>query len=697
MSENDSHRGAMTAALWRRRRSLGLLLVALLASAAAIASRHSSVVAGMERQTIDTRFTLRGAQRVSNDVVIVGLDDNSLGHLPRFPFTRALHAQVIDRLHAAGARLIVYDFSFDRPTTVSADDALASAAARAAPVVFGTTLIDNGQTEVLGGAANLRGLGASAAAALLPLDPDGVIRHLTSEVDGLPTIAAVVQRLMTGHATAPRRVAGTGAWLDFAGPPGRYPVIPFLDVLGGRFDRGSVRGKIVIVGPTASVLQDYHATAAGGQMSGAEVQANAIATLLDGLPLLGAPAWLEIVLIVIGAFGVCAVALRLSAVWVGLVGVASLLGWCVAVLVAFDHGLVLQFTPEVLALVLATLGALLIAAVADARERRRLRELFATASPDVVAQVLGAAGGAPLSPTKIIAGYRMDELLATGGMGVVYRATQIALGRTVAIKLIRPERATDSEYRSRFERECRATAAVEHANVIPVYEAGEDDGLLFIAMRLVNGVDLRELIRRGGPLEPSRAARIIEAVAGALDAAHATGLIHRDVKPANVLVTVDEPEHVYLTDFGIAKQLGSNSDLTQADRWLGTADYLAPEQIQGHDLDRRADVYALTAVLYDCLTGEPPYRRDNVAATLLAHMSADVPRPTEHDARLPEAIDAVIAKGMAKDPADRYPTASELAAAASRALGVPSRLPEAAAERLRPAAPTTAPTEVAVG
>lgn len=192
-----------------------LLVVAALASGVAILLRRSSVVGSVERQTIDLRFGIRGPRHADRRVVIVGLDDNSFVRLPSFPFSRVLHARVIDNLHSAGARVIVYDFGFDDPTTVSADDALASAAAQAAPVVFGTSLINHGQTRVLGGAANLRSIGAYAAAALVPVDGDGVIRHLSSEVDELPTMATVAQRLLTGHATSAKRLSDSSAWIDF--------------------------------------------------------------------------------------------------------------------------------------------------------------------------------------------------------------------------------------------------------------------------------------------------------------------------------------------------------------------------------------------------------------------------------------------------------------------------------------------------
>jgi serine/threonine protein kinase len=309
---------------------------------------------------------------------------------------------------------------------------------------------------------------------------------------------------------------------------------------------------------------------------------------------------------------------------------------------------------------------------ADGRERQRLRSLFAADTGDVVEQVLGTGGARPIEPTAIIAGYRIEEVIGRGGMGVVYRASQLALDREVAIKLIATDRAQDPAFRERFESESRIAASIEHANVIPVYEAGEDDGLLFIAMRLVDGFDLGQLLARVGALAPDRAARITAQVAGALDAAHARGLVHRDVKPANVLLTLDTPEHTYLSDFGLAKQVGARSRITHADRWVGTLDYLAPEQIRSETLRSSADIYSLTCLLYHCLTGEPPFARDSEAAIMWAHVSAPPPCATAALPDLPAEIDEVIARGMAKEPDERFPTACELAHATALALGLPS-------------------------
>ncbi len=666
-----------------RARIAAALLVAFAAGGITIALRHNSIVEAVEGQTIDLRFAIRGAVRPPRDIVIVALDTTSQESLPQYPFSRRIDARALEQLHRAGARVIVYDFSVDRPTTAGADSALFYAAADAAPVVFGATDIgsgphNRGQTFVLGGNANVRSIHDYVGAALLPDDPDGTVRHLVGEVNGLPSIASVVQRIVTGHATSPRGIARTGSWIDYSGPPGTFPRISLYRVLSGHFDPRAVRGKIVVIGATTPVLHDDNPTAAGGgAMPGPEIQANAIATMLDGLPLRNAPSWLQIALILAAPLAICAVAIRGGALWVSLAGLVSLVAWCLGAAVAFDGGSVLEFTPEVVAIALATGGALAIGAVADARERRELRRLFAAGSPALVSQVL--SGDSPLRAwaSRIIDGYHLEEQISRGGMGAVYVATQQGLSRRVALKVILPEYAQSAEHRARFELECRAAAAIEHPNVIPVYDTGNNDRVLYIAMRLVTGGDLSAEL--DVPLDPLRAIRIVEQIAGALDAAHSLNIVHRDVKPSNVLITSDEPEHVYLTDFGIAKWLGESGQLTRADGWIGTATYAAPEQIRGDEVDGRTDVYSLAAVLYHCLTGETPYPRENRTATAIAHLSEPVPKPTAVNPYLPAEIDAVMAIGLAKLPGDRFATAADLVRAAAMALGVASNLGRAPA------------------
>ena len=262
-----------------------------------------------------------------------------------------------------------------------------------------------------------------------------------------------------------------------------------------------------------------------------------------------------------------------------------------------------------------------------------------------------------------IAGCRIETVAGRGGMGIVYRATQISLGRPVALKLIAPEHAADSDFRERFQRESRMAAAIDHPNVIPVYEAGEEDGRLYLVMRWVAGTDLHKLIRDTGPLGPARAAAIVNQVAGALDAAHAAGLVHRDVKPANVLLSND---HAYLADFGLTRLAGTDTRLTTAGHFLGTVDYMAPEQFHPGPNDARADVYALGCVLFAALTGAPPFLRDTVPATMLAHLHDPPPRASDAPG-VPREFDRVIARALAKAPEDRYPSAGDFGRAAMAA------------------------------
>ena len=219
---------------------------------------------------------------------------------------------------------------------------------------------------------------------------------------------------------------------------------------------------------------------------------------------------------------------------------------------------------------------------------------------------------AELSPGTEVAGCRIESVLGRGGMGVVYRAVQVSLDRTVALKVIAPELAMDEEFRERFKHEARLAASIEHANVIPVYEAGERDGVLYLIMRYVPGTDLRALIDEEGALEPRRAARLVAQVAAALAAAHDRGLVHRDVKPGNVLISsAAGQEHAYLTDFGIARDLAATRGLTRTGAVVGTLDYIAPERLERPAGDARSDIYALGCVLYETLTGSVPFPRDS--------------------------------------------------------------------------------------
>jgi Protein kinase domain len=265
------------------------------------------------------------------------------------------------------------------------------------------------------------------------------------------------------------------------------------------------------------------------------------------------------------------------------------------------------------------------------------------------------------------AGYRLDEEIGRGGMGVVYRARELALDRPVALKLIAPELARNPSFRDRFLHESRLAASIDHPGILPVYAAGEADGELYLAMRYVSGTDLRALIERSGPLPPEETLPLVEQVAEALDAAHERGLVHRDIKPGNVLI--DSANHCYLCDFGLTKQLGESDGTTVAGGPVGTLDYLAPEQIRQEPVDGRADRYALACVLYECLAGKPPFRRDTEAQTLWGHMQEAVPPMPGH-----AELDDVFERGLAKDPDDRFDSCAQLVETAGSALGFgPSR------------------------
>jgi WD40 repeat protein len=264
-----------------------------------------------------------------------------------------------------------------------------------------------------------------------------------------------------------------------------------------------------------------------------------------------------------------------------------------------------------------------------------------------------------------VAGYTVGEVAGEGGMGVVYRASDPELGRTVALKLIAPARSDDPRLRDLFVDESLTAAGLEHPNVIPIYRAGEDHGRLYIAMRYVEGSSLQDLITAApGGLPPGRAARIVARVAEALDAAHARGLVHRDVKPGNILIADPEgEEHVYLTDFGLTVR-GAGPAGRRPEGWTGTLAYLSPEQIRGGPLDGRTDVYALGCVLYHALTGRPPFPTDDEQAALTAHLTQRPPAPSEVVPGLPPAMDEVVRRAMAKRPEDRYQSAGELGRAA---------------------------------
>ncbi len=268
---------------------------------------------------------------------------------------------------------------------------------------------------------------------------------------------------------------------------------------------------------------------------------------------------------------------------------------------------------------------------------------------------------------SIVAGCRLEEVISHGDMAVVYRAEELALQRRVALKVILPEHYGEERFRERFRRESKVAAAIDHPNVIPIFDAGDEDGLLFITMRLVEGTDMRTLIAAEGRIEPLRAARIVRQVGAALDAVHARGMLHRDVKPSNVLLARED--HVYLSDFGLAKRAASVGGLTRQGSIVARAEYVAPEQILNERVDARSDIYALGCLLFETLTGEAPFARWTEGPEALAHLNAPRPSPLELCPDLPREFDDVVRRAMAKDPSERYPSADDLGQAALVAAG----------------------------
>jgi ABC-type branched-subunit amino acid transport system substrate-binding protein len=271
-----------------------------------------------------------------------------------------------------------------------------------------------------------------------------------------------------------------------------------------------------------------------------------------------------------------------------------------------------------------------------------------------------------LSPGQTFAGYRIESVLGRGGMGVVYLATQLALERRVALKLLAPHLAEDARFRERFLRESRIAAAIEHPHILRVYDAGEEDGTLFLAMRYVEGADLGAHLERERRLAPDRALGLLAEVAAALDTAHARGLVHRDVKPGNILI--DAAGEAYLFDFGLTKPAAAEAGLTGTGEVVGSLDYMAPEQIRVGPVDGRADQYSLACVLFECLSGRPPFRHETAAQTMWAHLQEEPPSVADERPDLPSSLDAAVARGLAKQPDERYPSCGELVASARAAL-----------------------------
>ena len=380
-----------------QRLPLGLFLVVGVAAAAiALGVQQLGLMSSQEQSTVDVRFAIRGPHAAPNDIRLVEIDAATFGQLrTRWPFPRRFHARVVDELRKAGAKVIAYDIQFTEPTDPRDDLALWNAAKRARNVVFATTEVNShGGTDVLGGDANLRLAHAVAANALIPSDAGGVDRKMLYEIQGLKTFAVTAAERALGRPIEPSAIPGSGAWIDYVGPPGTIPGISFSSVMLGRFPHDFFRGKIVVVGPTAPSLQDVHSTSVSGNelMSGPELQANAIWTAVHGFPLKSVSGWVNAFLIVLLALSVPVLARRLSTAWTVLASIAAGGLFAVGVQLAFDHGAVVAFVYPLLALAISLFGCIAVNALLEAFERQRIRDVFGRFVPDtVVDEVLAEA------------------------------------------------------------------------------------------------------------------------------------------------------------------------------------------------------------------------------------------------------------------------------------------------------------------
>lgn len=389
---------ASTWLTWTRRKTLLLLAVGVVATGLSIAAYAGHVLQGPELEVIDAHFSIRGKVKPPSDVAVVGIDPTTFDQLRLpWPFPRRLHAQVIDRLHADGARVIAYDIQFTEPTDPTDDQALAYAVYQAGNVVLGTNAVEpHGQVGILGGNQVLRQLHAGFGDTSVKADGDGIYRRLYYSLQGgVPTFAVAAAARATGRPISRSSFPGGSAPIDFAGPPGTIPTYSFSSVLHGQVPASDFRGRVVVVGATDSTLQDLHPTAASRSelMPGPELQANAIATILDGFPLQDAPGWLNILLIVALGMAVPVASLRLRSWRVALLAVVLALGYVVVTQVAFNSGLIISFAYPLLAALLATVGTLGVKYLFSAFEEQRVRDTFSRFVPDtVVEDVLARAG-----------------------------------------------------------------------------------------------------------------------------------------------------------------------------------------------------------------------------------------------------------------------------------------------------------------
>lgn len=616
----------------------------------------------LELDSVDARFAVRGTEKPPAKLILVVVDQNTLADLGVVGtfIPRSWHAKVIRRIAHDHPRVIAYDFTFDSPSPgfiqngLADDDQLIHAVHDAhGKVVLATDSggggLSLGQTE-----KQLLTLGTRAGSVRIPNQP--TIRRMPLAVDGITSFPLLAAQVAQGKSPSGVATKSGSAWIDFYGPPGTLRQVSFEAVLAGRTRPGYFGNAIVVVGASAASLLDLHPTATSGDglMSGPEINANAIETAIRGFPLTSTSTLANLALIVLLGLVVPGSSLRLGMRNSLALGVVGGFAFVLAAQLAFNSGLVVDFVYPLLALTLSSvsvLGARYALAGSDPRFVRI----------ETVGIVIGSD----------VAGYRVERLLGRGGGGTVYVATETALRRKVALKVLNPELADSEAAQSRFLRESQLAAALDHPNVVPIYRAGEDAGYFFLAMKLIRG-SLITLLRRDRVLDVERALSIAARVAAALDAAHAVGLIHRDVTPSNILLDppVDGVDGVYLADFGLTQHRG----FTSGTGLVGKPEYVSPEQIRGDAVDGRADLYSLACVLFECLTGDPPFVDASEITVIGSHLSRTPVPPSSLRRDLPPSIDEPFARALAKTAGERQATCTEFVDAVRAAC--PGKVPD---------------------
>ncbi len=645
--------------------ALGAVLIIALAYALAASARH--VGGPLERASLSERYVLRGHRHVSDKIVVVAIDAYSLRDLrTRFPVGRDRQAVAIRQLKRAGAAVIALDLTESGLTNATDDPLLVSALKRSHPTVVGVdTFSRSGRPDALAGQVEY------ADTNVLPgnvkHDPRGLGDWVTftppvGALRAFPAVAAAAY-LNRGHLDVPPT-----ALIDYPRTEPAFTRLHFSDVYHGKFDPAQVHGKVVVIGVTAGAAEDYHPVPGGHQLAGPEIQAASIATAIQGFPLRrvsdASARWTTFGLAVLVPLLLLGAGLRhprspLPRRLAPVAGGTALVAWLVAVQLLFDHGTAVAVVPGACALIAGTVLTWGAVVGFERRVYRELRRRFAAGEAEIIDRGRSAPPGTRDAELRLaIAGYELDlKTGRQGGQGIVYHATQQRLSRAVALKLMRQERSRRSKHRSDFLDEAKNAACVEHHHIVPIYDFGEDRGELYMVMRYVSGQSLGD----AAMLSPDAVARVLHRVAGAVDTVHRAGLVHRDITPANVLLDGEDPEHPYLTDFGIARAAATRP---RSAGFQGASKYASPEQIDGGSaITPRSDIYSLGGVMFFALTGRPPFTgtRPEMHA---AHREAPRPLASKVNPALPSEIDAVIARAMAIDPDDRYETATELTLAA---------------------------------